>query len=173
MMSKSLYSAIRFETADDIEAIHQLTKQAFLQAPHTDHTEQFIVDALRKAGVLSISLVAENEQGLVGHVAISPVSISDGANGWYGLGPISVLPNMQSKGVGSQLMQQALVELKKLGAHGCVLLGDPNYYQRFGFQVVAGLQLEGVPPEYFQALSFNSQFPQGLVTYHGAFSATE
>lgn len=172
MISKSPCNAIRFETAADVAAIHQLTKDAFLQAPHTDHTEQFIVDALRQAGVLTISLVAESEQGLVGHVALSPVTISDGANGWYGLGPISVLPVLQGQGIGAQLMQQALVELKKLGASGCVLLGDPNYYQRFGFKVVTGLQLEGVPPEYFQALSFTEYFPQGFVTYHAAFAAT-
>ncbi|MFX5839845.1 N-acetyltransferase, partial [Acinetobacter baumannii] len=81
---------IRFEIPEDVVRIHALTAAAFLNAPHTDHTEQFVVDALRSANALTISLVAEEGGEIVGHVAVSPVSISDGSSGWFGLGPISV-----------------------------------------------------------------------------------
>lgn len=164
---------IRKEEKRDIERIDEITTAAFLNAPHTDHTEQFIVKALREAGALSISLVAEDDGNLVGHVALSPVTISDGSEAWYGLGPISVEPSVQGKGVGSQLMTSALAELQHINAKGCVLLGDPGYYQRFGFKPMSELVLPGVPPEYFQAVHFKGTQPKGEVTYHEAFSATE
>lgn len=162
---------IRTERPTDIAAIHAVTVTAFLHAPHTDHTEQFIVDALRRAGALSISLVAEQAGTIVGHVAVSPVTVSDGAAGWFGLGPISVIPELQGRGIGSQLMHAALQQLRGQGAAGCVLLGDPAYYARFGFRPEPGLLLPDVPAEYFQALAFGSSVPQGVVTYHAAFSA--
>jgi putative acetyltransferase len=68
-------------------------------------------------------------------------------------------------------MKSSLAALEAMGASGCVLLGDPDYYERFGFKVVEGLVYPGVPEEYFQALSFSGEFPQGEVTYHDAFSA--
>jgi len=144
---------------------------AFRDAPYTDHTEQFIVKALRQADALFISLVAESDGEIVGHVAISPVNISDGSASWYGVGPISVMPEYQGRGIGSKLMERALAELKKQRVAGCVVLGDPNYYGRFGFKVIDGLILPGVPAEYFQALSFSGNFPQGGVIYHEAFSS--
>lgn len=162
---------IRQESPSDVAAIHAVTVAAFLDAPHTDHTEQFIVDALRKAGALTISLVAEEAGEVTGHVAISPVSVSDGSAGWYGLGPISVRPELQGRGIGSLLMQAALRLLRERGAAGCVLLGDPAYYSRFGFKPEAGLVLPDVPQEYFQALPFGESLPHGVVTYHEAFSA--
>jgi len=163
--------SIRNEKPSDIQNIHQLTAAAFLEAPHTDHTEQFIVDALRNSGSLTISLIAEEAGNVVGHVAVSPVSISDGTTSWYGLGPISVAPSEQGKGIGSALMKAAISNLKELNANGCVLLGDPNYYQRFGFKPMNGLELPDVPAEYFQALMFSGELPQGTVTYHESFSA--
>ena len=163
--------SIREEQPSDFQSIHEVTIAAFLEAPHTDHTEQFIVKALRDTGALSVSLVAEYEGNIVGHVALSPVTISDSTISWYGLGPISVLPNNQGKGIGSKLMNAAIQELKNIKAKGCVLLGDPNYYQRFGFKPRDGLVLPDVPPEYFQALVFQGDLPQGSVTYHESFSA--
>ncbi|MBO3275683.1 GNAT family N-acetyltransferase [Pseudomonas schmalbachii] len=165
--------SIRPETPADIDAIERLTAAAFLDAPHSSHTEQFIVNALRRAGQLTISLVAEDADGIIGHVALSPVTISSGASGWFGLGPISVLPARQGTGIGSQLMHAVLAELRQLGAEGCVLLGDPGYYQRFGFTARPGLVLPGVPAEYFQAVSFSGSWPVGEVAYHAAFEATE
>ncbi len=162
---------VRDENNGDVEKIHRVTELAFRDAPHTDHTEQLIVKALRRAGALVISQVATSNGEVIGHVAISPVNISDGSANWFGLGPISVLPEYQGEGVGSRLMESALADLKEKGAAGCVVLGDPGYYGRFGFQVVDRLVFPGVPAEYFQALSFDDDFPQGEVTYHEAFSA--
>lgn len=162
---------IRAETPADSQAIEVVTVSAFLDAPHTSHTEQHIVDALRRAGKLSVSLVAESGGGIVGHVAISPVSISDGTPGWFGLGPVSVLPQYQRRGIGSQLVREALRIIRKRGASGCVVLGDPEYYSGFGFRVNPDLGLPGGPPEYFQARSFNSSEPRGIVSYHEAFDA--
>lgn len=163
---------LRNEQPADIDSIARLTEAAFRNEEHSSHTEQFIVAALRKAGQLSVSLVAEENGAIIGHVAVSPVTISSGATGWYGLGPISVWPDRHGQGIGSSLMKAALAELQRLGAEGCVLLGDPGYYARFGFKVHPGLELPGVPQEYFQALSFASTVPTGVVTYHQAFEAT-
>lgn len=162
---------IRDESPSDIEAIHSVTAAAFLNAPHTAHTEQFIVDALREAGALAISLVAEQGGEIVGHVAVSPVSISDGSAGWYGLGPISVKPDLQRMGIGSQLMRVVLQRLREQGAAGCLLVGDPSYYARFGFKPESRLVLPNVPAHYFQALPLGPSVPRGLVTFHEAFSA--
>lgn len=162
---------IRGETSADLPTIEAVTTSAFFNAPHTSHTEQHIVNALRRAGKLAISLVAEADGNVVGHVAISPVSISDGASGWFGLGPISVLPQYQRRGVGSQLMREALRVLRENGASGCVVLGYPEYYGRFGFRADPNLLLPGFPPEYFQAISFDSSEPRGTVTYCQAFNA--
>jgi putative acetyltransferase len=162
---------IRAETAADVSAIEAVTMAAFLNAPHTSHTEHFIVSSLRKAGKLALSLVADAQGTIVGHVAVSPVSLSDGTSGWFGLGPISVIPEHQHRGVGSRLMQEALCRLREQGAAGCVLLGEPAFYGRFGFRADPTLILPGVPPEYFQALAFGSSRPHAVVTYHGAFNA--
>ncbi|WP_137920999.1 N-acetyltransferase [Hydrogenophaga sp. 2FB] len=160
---------IRPESPGDVEAIHALTAAAFLNGPHTSHTEHLIVDALRAAEQLTLSLVHERDGALIGHVAVSPVTIRDGSRGWFGLGPISVLPEHQGQGVGSELVRAALERLREEGAQGCVLLGEPAYYGRFGFRAVPGLVLPGVPPEYFQALAFDAPLPHGEVAYHEAF----
>ena len=162
---------IRNEEKGDADSIDAVTTAAFLNAPHTDHTEQYIVRELRNSNALAISLVAEDQGEIVGHVAISPVTISDGSNEWFGLGPISVSPNIQRSGVGSKLMRSVLENLKSSGASGCVLLGDPVYYSRFGFQPESSLVLPDVPPEYFQAIQFSGSLPSGIVTYHEAFNA--
>ncbi len=161
---------IRDENQGDVEQIRRVTETAFRDAPHTDHTEQLIVEALRRSGALAVSQVASTEGAVIGHVAISPVSISDGSPDWYGLGPVSVLPQHQGRGVGSKLVNSALARLKANGAAGCVVLGDPDYYGRFGFRAVPGLVFPGVPSKYFQAVSFGDGFPRGEVVYHEAFA---
>ena len=162
---------IRNEVPADIAAIESVTVAAFLRAAHTGHTEHFIVNALRRCGRLAVSLVADDEGAVVGHAAVSAVSISDGAVGWYGLGPISVLPERQGQGVGSRLMTRALADLRALGASGCVVLGEPGYYSRFGFKAEPSLVFPGVPSEYFQAVSFDGIVPCGTVAYHESFAA--
>lgn len=166
-----MHPVIRLESPSDAAAIHAVTAAAFLDAPHTAHTEQFIVAALRKAGALAISLVAEQGGEVVGHVALSAVSVSDGSTGWFGLGPISVKPELQGKGIGSLLMQAAIRLMHERGAAGCVLVGDPSYYSRFGFKPEPGLVLPDVPPEYFLALPIGPSLPRGVVTFHEAFNA--
>jgi putative acetyltransferase len=168
-----MLTIIRPEEPRDVPAIELVTIQAFKLAPHTDHTEQFIVRELRLANALTVSLLAEANEQIVGHVAVSPVQISNGADSWFGLGPISVLPAHQGQGIGTQLMEAAIQKLQARSAKGCVVLGDPNYYGRFGFAPVAGLVLLGAPAEYFQAMSLNSDIPQGEVTYHQAFEAMQ
>lgn len=162
---------IRPEQTADISAISILTKRAFQTVEHSSHTEHFIVDALRQAQQLTLSLVAIHANNIVGHIAISPVSISTGLHHWYGLGPLSVHPQHQQHGIGSALVQHALQQLKSLNASGCVVLGDPDYYAKFGFRATA-LQLADVPAQYFQALCFDDSVPTGMVTYAEAFSAT-
>lgn len=163
---------IRNEQNTDIQAIFDLTQKTFNNLEHSSHTEQFIVNALRESKQLTLSLVAEINNQVVGHIAFSPVRISDETTGWYGLGPVSVLPEFQGKGIGSKLIRSGLEALKDLDALGCVLLGDPNYYGKFGFKADARLILEGVPAEYFQILPFTNDIPSGTVFYDDAFNAT-
>jgi putative acetyltransferase len=114
--------------------------------------------------------VAEAEGAVVGHVAVSPVTISDGSADWYGLGPISVLPARQGRGVGSALMRAALEALRELGAAGCVVVGEPAFYGRFGFKAGSSLVLPDIPPEYFQAILLGgANLPRGAVSYSKAF----
>lgn len=162
---------IRNETNSDIEAISAVTVEAFRTLAISQHTEQFIINTLRKAGVLNISLVAEVEGQIAGHIAFSPVVISDGSQNWYGLGPISVLPKYQKQGIGKSLIHKGLSLLKGLGGQGCALVGNPEYYQRFGFKNIAGLIHEGIPQEVFLALPFDKKMPKGNVTFHEGFWA--
>ena len=128
---------------------------------------------MRAADALTISLVAEIDEKLVGHIAFSPVAFSDGSKNWYGLGPISVMPNYQKQGIGKNLVNEGIGLLKDLGAEGCVLVGDPAYYKRFGFRSPDRLKHEGVPQENFLALPFCNRIPEGTVQFHHAFSATK
>lgn len=163
---------IRDERQTDIAAIAEVTIAAFKTLAISSHTEHFIVDALRAAGALTVSLVAEVDDRLVGHLALSPVTIAAVAAQWYGLGPISVLPEVQQQGIGKALIEEGLARLRQLGAGGCCLVGHPGYYRRFGFVNVDGLGLPGVPAEVFFALSFDGTVPKGEVLFHPGFQAT-
>ncbi len=111
-----------------------MTEAAFATLEISGHTEQYIVRALREAGALSVSLVAEVEERVVGHVAFSPVTISDGTMDWYGLGAVWALPSLQTQGIGSALIRRGLAMLQEQGGRGCVLVGDPGHDQRLGFR---------------------------------------
>lgn len=163
---------VRNETQSDIEAIGDVTKAAFRNHPISRQTEHFIVSALRAAEALTISLVAEVDGKAVGHIAFSPLTISDGSQNWFGLGPISVLPEYQKQGIGKALMHEGLSRLKTRGAAGCVLMGDPGYYERFGFRSVPELTHEGVPQENVLVLPFDQNMARGAVAFHQAFWAT-
>ncbi|MDP2109558.1 MAG: N-acetyltransferase [Thiobacillus sp.] len=162
---------IRNETGADVSTITEVTVAAFKTLAISNHTEQFVIEALRATKTLTLSLVAEVDGRVVGHIAFSPVTLSDGTPHWYGLGPVSVLPAYQRKGIGSALIQEGLSRLKALNAQGCCLVGYPDYYRRFGFKPMPGLIHEGVPQEVFLALPFDGQTPQGTVTFHEGFKA--
>ncbi|MEN8126849.1 MAG: N-acetyltransferase [Planctomycetota bacterium] len=162
---------LRKETVADIEAITEVTKAAFKNLPVSNQTEQFIVKALRDAEALTLSVVAEMDGHIVGHIAFSPITMSDGTPDWYGLGPISVLPEYQKQGIGKSLINKGLSLLKELGGQGCALVGDPNYYKCLGFKNFSQLVYEEVPQEVFLILPFNEKVPQGTVVFHEGFLA--
>jgi putative acetyltransferase len=162
---------IRSETSADFGAITEVTAAAFKTLAISSHTEQFIIAALRAAKALTISLVAEVDGRVVGHIAFSPVTISDGSPNWYGLGPVSVLPEYQRRGIGSALIKEGIKRLKDLGAKGCCLVGHPEYYRRFGFQNPRELGHEGVQEEVFFVLPLYGQIPRGTVEFHAGFKA--
>jgi putative acetyltransferase len=167
----SLKLIIRKESDADVTAITDVTVAAFKSLEVSGHSEQFIIEALRAANALTLSLVAELDGRVIGHIAFSPVTISDGTQNWYGLGPVSVLPELQRQGVGKALIEEGLSRLKDMNAQGCCLVGHPDYYRKFGFENVEGLVCEGVPREVFFALSFDGDMPQGEVAFHEAFKA--
>ncbi len=168
---------LRDERAGDVDAIGRVIVAAFAGEPEGGQFERRIVDALRADGALSVSLVAERDGRVIGHVAFSPVSIggepsgSHGWYGWYGLAPLAVLPGCQRQSIGAGLVRTGLDALRRLGARGCVLLGEPAYYTRFGFAPSGDIVFPGVPPEYFLALSLDDSAPRpsGDVRYHDVF----
>ncbi len=163
---------IRQEGESDIERISEVTRAAFENHPYSRQTEQFIIIALRDAKALTLSLVAEADKKIVGHIAFSPVAISDGRSGWFGMGPLSVLPEWQKLGIGKSLVREGLSGLRALGAKGCLLVGDPGYYTQFGFRSPTKLVLDGVPKENFLALAFEEENDtRGTVVFHAAFTA--
>ena len=164
----SLSPVIRPETADDVKAIHTVLAAAFEQ-----EAEANLVDALRDADALTLSLVAERGSIIVGHVAVSRVTINGQSDPpWLGLGPIAVHPDHQRQGIGVALMLKALHETSNMGGQGLVLLGDPNYYKRFGFQPASnfGLSWEHGGGYAFQAVRLGpAAVPEGTVRCHSAF----
>lgn len=160
---------VRLERLGEEGAISALIAAAFTGMEHSDGTESAIMERLRQSGALTLSLVAEQDGRIVGHVALSPVTISDGTQGWHGIGPLAVAPELQRSGVGSALMAECLAEARTLGVAGCVVLGDPEYYGRFGFAQDPRLIYPGPPPEYFQCLPLDGPMASGTVSYHAAF----
>lgn len=162
---------IRKEQNSDIDAITDVTIAAFKNHPISRQTEHFIVTALRQGNVLTISLVAEIDEQIVGHIAFSPITISDGTTEWYGLGPVSVLPEYQRQGIGKALINKGLSLLKDMDAKGCALVGPPDYYKKFGFKNYPEMIHEGIPQEVFLALPFTEKIPKGIVVFHEGFKA--
>ena len=160
---------IRLEHTTDKDEIFALTTAAFKDMPFSDQREAAIVDALREHEALTLSLVALEEDTIVGHVAFSPVAIEGQYVDWYALGPVSVWPERQGRGIGQSLIREGLERLRNSGAKGCVLVGDPNYYSRFGFENDPRLTYSPVPAQYLQRLVFVPPVPQGEVQFHPAF----
>lgn len=160
---------IRSETSADVAAVHAVIATAFQGKPYSDGSEPAVMEALRAAGAAVVALVAEEAGEVVGQVAFSPVTIDGRASAWHCLGPIAVRPDRQGAGIGNALIVSGLERLRELGSAGCVLLGDPGYYRRFGFRAGTGLRAPGYPAEYFMALPFGPDAPAGIVAFHPAF----
>lgn len=138
---------VRAEQPDDIVAVHGVNEQAFGQSAEAD-----IVDALRAACPDILSLVAESDGRVVGHIFFSPVTISGTILG-MGLAPMAVMPDHQRQGIGSQLVNTGLAILRERACPFVIVLGHPEYYPRFGFVPASrhGItcQWDGVPDEVF------------------------
>lgn len=160
---------IRKETPADLALIRQMTEAAFAREDHSSGTEGGIIDALRDAGTLTLSLVAEIDGQVVGHIAFSPVTVAGADVAWFGLGPVAIRTDMQGQGIGGELIRAGLAQLQAQGARGCAVLGSPDYYTRFGFAPNADLVFDGVSPEYFMAQVFSGKAPAGPVVYQPAF----
>lgn len=160
---------IRPEIPRDIEAIRHVTAVAFADRPFSNQTEPAIIEALRADNMLSLSLVADMDGDIVGQITFSPVSIDGTHSGWFGLGPVSVDPARQRTGVGSALIKAGLHRITEDGAQGCVLVGDPAYYARFGFEGDTDLQYGDLDRRYVQRLALNGSVRGGILTYCEAF----
>ena len=157
------------ETASKIDDIRDINIDAFRDHPISRQTEHLIVEALRDTAALEVSLVAVTEGQTVGHIAFSKAAVGDSGSGWFLLGPVAVLHSSQGRGIGSALVESGLAELRARHASGCVLVGDPGYYSRFGFTTFPDLAYEGVPHEYVLGLPFTEAPPRGLITANQAF----
>lgn len=162
---------VRAERDEDRGAISALIEAAFLGHPHSDGAEPRIVEALRRADALSISLVAQDEGAILGHVALSPVALGEGIAHWYALGPLSVSPAFQRRGIGSALVEHALAALGQQCADGCLLIGDPAYYRRFRFRSARRLRVPEPLMPYLQVRVLSGAEPGGDVRFHPAFES--
>lgn len=163
---------IRSEAPGDFDAIRAILIAAFANHPYSHQTEHLIVEALRAANALSVALVAEVEGKVVGHIAFSPIQINGRDCRWLALGPVAVLPALQKRGIGRGLIEEGLRVIRARGAEGCVLVGEPAFYCRFGFRNDSRLVFEGIPPQYFLCLPMTEPMPEGSVSHHAAFSAS-
>ncbi len=155
---------IRCETTADHQAIYSLTRDAFAPMNFSDGSEPDIIDEMRKDGDLTLSLVAE-EEGVIGHVAFSPATISGAEGVWYGLGPISVRADRQRQGIGTKLAHTGLDMLRDMGAAGCVLTGNPAVYTPMGFSNDHALTYSGLNPKNILFIAFNGSAPKGEINF--------
>ncbi len=162
---------LRSEQPGDEAAIHDLTKRAFAPMPFSDGDEPELVDALRAAGDRSLSLVAVDGGGtIIGHIGFSPATIDHAACGWSQMAPVSVSPEVQFTGIGSALIEAGIAQLKADGARGVAVVGNPVYYERFGFAVIPGLApLSNHDQPYFRAMTLRGPAPQGVLRDAAAF----
>lgn len=158
---------IRDERPGDIPAISRLVTEALRLLPQSTGTEAGIVERLRAEGALALSLVAEDDGTVVGHLAASAARIGS-QGGWGLIGPLAVVPVRHRQGIGSALMAAALVRLRAT-CRGAALVGDPAYYGRFGFRAFPGLHVPGCPPDVVQAVPFAGDLPSGELVHHPAF----
>lgn len=168
--------SIRQETSRDVSAIHHLNVTAFGQSIEAD-----IVDSLRNAGALRHSLIAVDGDEIVGHLAFSPVTITEGGRVVHalGLGPMAVSPSRQRQGIGTQLVNFWLEQLAEDKDNLVVLVGHPDYYPRFGFRRAKsfGIRWEHeIPDEAFMVLELRRgalDEISGVVRFHPVFDEVE
>jgi putative acetyltransferase len=160
---------IRPEQPRDAAAIHALTTQAFAPMSFSDGSEAGLVHLLREAGDLTISLVADEGGTLIGHAAFSPVTIDGKHDGWFGLGPISVEPTRQRRGIGRALVKAGLAMLSEAGANGCILIGNPAIYSRLGFTSNGRVRYRSTDPRQVQWVVFHGDPPAGDLDFAPAF----
>lgn len=160
---------IRFELPEDEARIHHVTTEAFKTMPYSAGMEAPIIDQLRKDGDLTLSLVAVDNGVVNGHIAFSPVTINCVHDGWFGLGPVSVWPTFQKMGWGSLLINKGLELLRARDAKGCVLIGDPKYYSRFGLKSYGQLRYGELNVELVQCIVFDGPIPRGELKFSPAF----
>jgi putative acetyltransferase len=171
-MTKTLAAlalAIRDEAPGDVAAVRAVNVAAFDR-----DGEALLVDRLRAADALVLSLVAALDDRVVGHVAFSPVAI-DGVAGALGLAPVAVAPVYQRCAIGSRLVEEGLARLRERGVGAVVVLGHPGYYPRFGFVPASRFGLrygEPVSDEAFMAAELRAGAltnGSGIVRYHAEF----
>ena len=159
---------IRDEELKDIEQVHSI-----LQAVFPTEAESNLVDALRANDQAIISQVAVQGVDVLGHILFSHVTTAppNDAKG-LGLAPVSVRPDVQARGIGSQLIREGLLRCKDLGFDYCVVLGDPKYSRRFGFQKASsfGIQNEYGVDDEFMVIHFSNRSIAGLVKYAPEFA---
>lgn len=160
---------IRTEQASDIFDIDKVTELAFHGMPYSGGDESEIIARLRQASALSCSLVAVDGDQLLGHVAFSPATLGSDDEHWFALGPVSVMPKSQGCGIGSKLIEAGLGQLQSQGALGCILVGNPDYYRRFGFVLSPENCAKDEPPEYFMMKQFKPSEVSGRFSFHRAF----
>lgn len=160
---------IRHETPADFDAIHELTSIAFKPMAFSDGTEADIIRTLRADGDLAISLVAEENGEIIGHVAFSPITIDGSHGGWFGLGPIAVKPERQRQGIGRVLIAEGLRLLDEQDASGCALIGNPHIYSRAGFGRDGQLKYQDLDTKFVQRIVLRGAAPSGMLGFAPAF----
>lgn len=161
--------SIRPEAPGDEAAIHALTTRAFDGHPYSDGDEADVIDRLRDDGDLLFSLVAVDGEVIVGQATYSLAKLSNGDAGWAVLGPIAVEPSRHGEGIGRALIVRGEETMKAHGLSGITVLGDPEFYGRFGFQLGTSLRLEGELAEFLQVKSFGDPIPAATLSYAPAF----
>lgn len=160
---------IRQEKAGDEAAIAEVTRVAFAPKAFSDGSEAVLPAQLREAGALVLSLVAEEKKSIIGHIALSPAKV--GVAKWLAVGPVSVRPDRQGRGIGSALVNNAVAVARAYGRGGVVLTGDPAFYGRLGFVHSDAMTLGGKPNKHLQFIAFDGD-PVGDVHFHAAFEET-
>ena len=164
--------SVRPERPEDEPDIYHVNREAFGR-----DEEAGLVDAVRRAGAAILSLVADRDGQVVGHILFSPVTI-EGEEETYpavGLGPMAVLPDYQGQGIGSQLVEAGLAACHEISYGIVIVLGHPDYYPRFGFRpaTLHGIRWEhDVPDEVFMVVELRKGAlagVSGIVSYHPAF----